>query len=191
MISKSFIMSKILKGSIITVIGLLVIGYSGIYFMKKNTKKHSPEETIVHQAKETTITVFYNRPFKKERVVFGDLVPYGKVWRTGANEATTFTTDKALLIDGTSLPAGTYTLWTVPNPKSWKVIFNAKQYSWGVHMDGTVQRDPDFDVLTIEVPVIPMLNSKEQFSIYFENANDFTLFYLAWDRTAIAVPIKV
>jgi len=184
-------MPKVLKRTIIIIIGLIIIGFGGMFLMKQNTKKHSPEETIVHTAKETTITVFYNRPFKKGRVIFGDLVPYGEVWRTGANEATTLTTDQELLIDGTLLGAGTYTLWTIPNPKSWKVIFNTKTYSWGVHMNGTVQRDPNFDALTIEVPVIPLLNSKEQFSIYFENANNFTILYMAWDKTVIAVPIKV
>ncbi len=184
-------MSKILKIVIVSLLGIVIIGFTGMYFMKQNTKKHSPEEVINHTVKDATFTVFYNRPYKKEREIFGNLVPYGEVWRTGANEATTFTTSKDLLIDGTVLKTGTYTLWTIPNPKSWKVIFNSKQYSWGVHIDGTIKRDPAFDALTIEVPVLPLLNVKEQFSIYFENANDFTILYLAWDRTAIAVPIKV
>ncbi len=184
-------MPKLLKRTVLIVLGLILIGFAGMYFMKQNTKKHSPEETITHNAKDATITVFYNRPFKKDREIFGALVPYGKVWRTGANEATTFSTDKDLLIDGTPLKAGTYTLWTIPNPKSWKVIFNSEQYGWGVNMNGTAKRDPAFDALIIEVPTMPLLNIKEQFSIYFENANEFTIMYLAWDRTVIAVPIKV
>ncbi len=183
-------MPKLLKRTVLILLGIVIIGFAGMYFMKQNTKKHSPEETITHTAKDATITVYYNKPYKKDREIFGHLVPYGEVWRTGANEATTFTTDKDLMIDGTTLKAGTYTLWTIPNPKSWKVIFNSKEYGWGVHMDGTVQRDATFDALTVEVPVQPSLTIKEQFSIYFENANDFTLMYLAWDRTVIAVPIK-
>ncbi len=184
-------MPKLLKRIVFILLGLVIIGFCGMYFMKKNTKKHSPEQIVTHSAKDANFTVFYNRPYKKGREVFGNLVPYDKVWRTGANEATTFTTDKDLLIDGTLLKAGTYSLWTIPNPKSWKVIFNNKEYSWGVNMDGTVQRDETYDVLTIEVPTQPLLNIVEQFSIYFENANNFTIMYLAWDRTAIAVPIKV
>ncbi|MBQ0741233.1 DUF2911 domain-containing protein, partial [Aquimarina celericrescens] len=82
-----------------------------------------------------------------------------------------------------------YTLWTIPNPKSWKVIFNSKKYDWGVHMNGNPKRDPLFDNLIVEVPTQPLLNIVEQFSIYFEDANDFTILYMAWDRTAIAVPI--
>ncbi len=184
-------MPKLLKRTVLILLGLIVIGFAGMYFLKQNTKKHSPEETISHIAKDATFTVFYNRPYKKDREIFGNLVPYNQVWRTGANEATTFTTDKDLLVDGTILKAGTYTLWTVPNKESWKVIFNSKEYNWGVNMDGTAKHDPEFDVLTIEVPTQPLLNIVEQFSIYFENANDFTILYMAWDRTAIAIPIKV
>ncbi|GAA4270981.1 DUF2911 domain-containing protein [Aquimarina gracilis] len=184
-------MPKLLKRVVLILSGLVIIGFAGMYFIKQNTKKHSPEETITHTTKEATITVYYNRPFKNDREIFGNLVPYGKVWRTGANEATTFSTDKDLLIDGTLLKAGLYTLWTIPNPKSWKIIFNNKQYNWGVNMDGTPKRNPEFDELTIEVPAIPLLNIKEQFSIYFEDAHEFTIMYLAWDRTAVAIPIKV
>lgn len=184
-------MPKLLKRAILILLGLVLIGFAGMYFMKQSTKKHSPEEIVTHTAKDATFTVFYNRPYKKGREIFGNLVPFNEVWRTGANEATTFTTDKDLLVDGTVLKAGTYSLWTIPNPESWKVIFNSKEYDWGVSMDGTAKRDASYDVLTVEVPVQPLLNIVEQFSIYFENANDFTILYLAWDRTAIAIPIKV
>ncbi|MDY8134108.1 DUF2911 domain-containing protein [Aquimarina sp. 2201CG5-10] len=185
-------MPKLLKRIIFILIAVVIIGYAGMLILKNNTKKHSPEETITHIAKEATFTVFYNRPNKKGREIFGKLVPYNEVWRTGANEATSFTTDKDILVDGTTLKAGTYTLWTIPNPESWKVIFNSQEYGWGVSFkDGKAARDPQFDILTVEVPVQPLLNEVEQFSIYFENANDFTIMYLAWDKTAIAVPIKV
>ncbi|MFC5046444.1 DUF2911 domain-containing protein [Aquimarina hainanensis] len=184
-------MNKFIKRLIFILIGISIISYIGLSFLKTNTKKHSPEETVTHQTKEASLSVFYNRPYKKDRIIFGELVPFGKVWRTGANEATTFNTSKDLLIDGSTLPAGKYTLWTIPNKKSWKILFNSKQYSWGVNMDGTVKHNPEFDVLTIEVPVNPLLNVVEQFSIYFEEANDFSIMYLAWDTTVIAVPIKV
>jgi hypothetical protein len=184
-------MSKLIKRILFILLGLVLVGVAGVHFMKQRTKKHSPEEVVTHTAKDATFTVFYNRPYKKDREIFGNLVPYNEVWRTGANEATTFTTSKDLLVDGTLLKAGTYTLWTIPNPKSWKVIFNNKKYDWGIYPNGVAKRDASYDVLTVEVPVHPLLNVVEQFSIYFENANDFTILYLAWDRTAIAVPIKI
>ncbi|WP_246849166.1 DUF2911 domain-containing protein [Aquimarina sp. U1-2] len=180
-----------MKILVISLVSVVLIAIGGFYFLKQHTKKYSPEETIEHTIKDATITIFYNRPYKKDRKIFGGLVPFGEVWRTGANEATTFTASSDLVIDGTLLKKGTYTLWTIPNPSSWKIIFNSKPYHWAVHIDGTLQYESEFDVLTIEVPVMPLFNRKEQFSIYFESANDFSLLYLAWDRTAVAIPIRV
>ncbi len=182
-------MNTFIKWLLITLVGLAVIGFIGFSFLRNNTKKHSPEQTVTHTVNDLNFSIFYNRPYKKGRDIFGDLVPYNKVWRTGANEATTFTTDKDVSIDGSLLKAGTYTIWTIPNENSWKVIFNTEEYGWGVNMDGTVKRDPAHDALTIEVPVHRLLNVVEQFSIYFEDANGFTILYLAWDTTSIAIPI--
>ncbi|MFD2565339.1 DUF2911 domain-containing protein [Aquimarina rubra] len=185
-------MTKLLKRSLILIIGIVIIGFTGRFILKSNTKKHSPEQTVTHSSNEANFTVFYNRPFKKDREIFGDLVPFDQVWRTGANEATTFTTDKDILVDGSLLKTGTYTLWTIPGQNSWKVIFNNNKYNWGVSfMDGSPSRDPKHDALTIEVPVQRLLNTVEQFSIYFQEANNFTIMYLAWDQTAIAIPITL
>ncbi|GAL80511.1 hypothetical protein JCM19274_801 [Algibacter lectus] len=91
----------------------------------------SPKDTVKFELNDLELKVFYNRPSKKNRVIFGALVPFDKVWRTGANEATTFETNKPLEVKGMPLPAGKYTLWTVPKDSVWTVIFNTKQYSWG------------------------------------------------------------
>lgn len=184
-------MSILQKRSFFLLIGIISLSVITILILKINTKKHSPEDTITHISKDNTFTVFYNRPFKKGRVIFGELVPFNKVWRTGANEATTFTTDKNILVDGSELKAGTYTLWTIPGKESWKVIFNKDQYKWGVNLlNGEPARNPEEDLLTIEVPVQHLLNIVEQFSIYFQEANNFTIMFLAWDQTSIAIPIK-
>lgn len=183
-------MPKIVIRLIFILIGIACVAYFGWSLLKTSTKKHSPEQTITHMISDINLKVFYNRPYKKGRSIFGDLVPFGKVWRTGANEATTFTTDKDIYIDGSVLKAGSYTLWTIPNKDSWKIIFNGYLYNWGVNVsDGNASRDPEYDVLTIEVPVQPLLNVVEQFSIYFQDANGFTILYLAWDQTAVAIPI--
>lgn len=185
-------MSKRLKRFLLIIVGVLILGFVGRSIIRAMTKQHSPEETINFISEGVTFTIFYNRPYKKKRVIFGDLVPFGQVWRTGANEATTFTTNKDILVDGTTLKAGTYTLWTIPDKDSWKVIFNGDTYDWGISIiDGNPSRDPEYDALIIEVPILPLLTTVEQFSIYFEEANDFTIMYLAWDRTAIAIPLKV
>ncbi len=112
---------------------LIVLGK--LFYDRYATKAYSPEETVTYEENSLDLEVFYNRPYKKDRVIFGGLVPYGQVWRTGANEATTFSTNEDLLIDGSTLEAGKYTLWTIPMENSWKVIFNSKMYPWGINLD--------------------------------------------------------
>lgn len=161
-----------------------------LFFQRYSTKAHSPEEIVNYEDNSLELEIFYNRPSKKEREIFGSLVPYGEVWRTGANEATTFTTNQDLLIDGSILSAGKYTLWTIPMENSWKVIFNSSMYPWGINNDGLAYRDPEFDVLVLEAPVRELDETVEQFSIYFEKKNDLTFMNFAWDRTQVTLPIK-
>ena len=160
----------------------------GVYIIyKNNTKSFSPEATVEFSSGDLQLEVFYNRPYKKDREIFGGLVPYNEVWRTGANEATTFSTSKDILVDGSLLPRGSYTLWTIPMEDSWKVIFNSEMYPWGITSDGVPSRLPEFDVLVVEVPVRRLTNPVEQFSIFFEEKQDFIHLNLTWDRTLIRV----
>ena len=169
------------------IIGLIIL--AGYYILKVQTKSFSPEDTVVYQQDDLELEVFYNRPYKKNRVIFGGLVPYDEIWRTGANEATTFSTNKDILVDGSLLTAGKYTLWTIPGEDSWKVIFNSEMYPWGITLDEVPSRLPEYDVLIVEVPVHELETSIEQFTITFEERNDLIMMILAWDQTAIRVPI--
>ncbi|GGH46153.1 hypothetical protein GCM10011364_20110 [Mangrovimonas yunxiaonensis] len=153
------------------------------------SKPLSPKDTISFTKNDLKLNVFYNRPSKRGREVFGGLVPYKKVWRTGANEATTFETNKPLKVHTDSLPAGKYTLWTIPSDSSWHVMFNAKQYPWGVDMEMNPMRDPKFDMIDIEVPVEELNTVVEQFTIGFDNALDDLSLTMAWDNVKIAVPL--
>ncbi|NBC58833.1 MAG: DUF2911 domain-containing protein [Bacteroidetes bacterium] len=184
-------MPKALKIAFFIIAGLVIVGIAGFYIMKANTKKFSPEELVVFKEDSLQIEVFYNRPYKKGRDIFGSLVPYGEVWRTGANEATTFKTNQDLIIDGSLLKAGKYTLWTIPNETSWVVIFNDKMYNWGVNFsDGKASRIEEFDALKIEVPFSKNLKTIEQFTIYFdEQFGDINMF-LAWDDIVVPVSLK-
>ena len=85
----------------------------------------SPKDTVKFELNDLKLKVFYNRPFKRDRKIFGGLVPLNQVWRTGANEATTFETNQDLDISGMRLPEGKYTLWSVPKDDTWTVIFNS------------------------------------------------------------------
>jgi len=150
----------------------------------------SPKDTVEFKLNDLKMKVFYNRPYKKGREIFGGLVPYNEVWRTGANEATTFETNKNLEIKGMLLPSGKYTLWTVPKDSTWTVMFNSKQYSWGVNEEMKPMWDPNYDVLNIEVPVQKLENIVEQFTISFDNSTDNLSLTMAWDNVKVSVPLK-
>ncbi|MGJ8666553.1 MAG: DUF2911 domain-containing protein [Patiriisocius sp.] len=160
--------------------------------MKNATKKHSPEQTVEYSDGNLKLSTTYSSPSKKDRVIFGDLVPYNEVWRTGANEATTFTTNKDLLIDGETLTAGEYTLWTIPGEENWKVIFNTKQYGWGVKIsDQKASREPEYDALVLEEHVIQNFAPAENFTIKFVETEVGVTMILSWDMVAVPVSMVV
>lgn len=150
----------------------------------------SPKDTAAIELNDLKLEVEYNRPSKREREVFGALVPFDQVWRTGANEATTFKTNKDLTIQGMLLPKGKYTLWTVPNDESWKVMFNSGQYQWGVDETMKPMWNPNYDVIEIEVPTEKLETTVEKFTIAFDNTTGNLKLTLAWDNTKIEVPIS-
>ena len=181
-------MKKFLKWFLIVVV-VLGIGLFGAYkYMISETKKHSPEDTVNFNKGDLELTVFYNRPSKKGREIFGALVPYGKVWRTGANEATTFETNKDILINGQSLPKGKYSLFTIPGAKDWEVIFNSEMYQWGVKRGGIAAIDRKYDALIAKVPVAETTAVTELFTISFDDGSGALI--LAWDKTKIEIPIS-
>lgn len=158
------------------------------FFMKQHTKSFSPEEETVFNYSGLTIEVAYNRPFKKGREIFGNLVPFDVVWRTGANEATTFETNKNLVIEGKILPAGKYSLWTIPGEDVWSIVFNSEYGQWGINSKGEANRDPQRDVLSIEVRPVEQDQVMEQFTIAFEQVGAEAEMVLMWDKTVVAVP---
>lgn len=176
---------------IVVVLGLLIV-FVGMPYMRKETKKHSPQKTATYTRNGLDLSVSYSSPFKKGRVIFGELVPYGNVWRTGANEPTTFTTATDIKIIDKPLAAGTYSLWTIPNKTAWKIIFNKEVPYWGVTLSSggrETTRDPAMDVVEVEVPVTGLSGIEESFTIDFDGA-DQTYLNLYWDTTKVRVPIS-
>lgn len=151
----------------------------------------SPKEHVTYELNDAELEVIYNRPSKREREIFGALVPFDKVWRTGANEATTFETNTDILVDGMFLPKGIYTIWTVPRSTNWTVMFNTKQYDWGVDEEMKPLWDPNNDILELDTPIITLEEYVEKFTISFEKSNNDLLLTMAWDKTKIAVPLKI
>ncbi|WP_299550363.1 DUF2911 domain-containing protein [Seonamhaeicola sp.] len=174
---------------LLSIIALGLLLYS-VFVENIFEKRLSPKDTVKFELNDLRLKVFYNRPYKKERDIFGALVPFNKVWRTGANEATTFQTNETLDIDGMILPVGKYTLWTVPKDSSWTVMFNSKEYEWGVDSEMKPMWDPNYDVINVEVPVQKLESVVEQFTIAFDNSTDKLFLTMAWDDVKIAVPLK-
>ncbi len=172
---------------------IVVLLAAGAIIFYYNTKSHSPEANTTYEEDNVKINVFYNRPFKKGRHIFGGLVPFGKTWRTGANEATVFETSADLMIGEKKLPAGKYSLWTVPNEQSWTVVFNSTIPDWGIDVmnNGEAARTPATDVITIEVPVMNTEKEFEQFTISIDKTDDTLELVLAWDKTLVSVPFWV
>ncbi len=179
---------------VLLIVGVVVVSLLGwAIFWWYSTKSLSPENSVVFQDATVHISIIYNRPYKKGRVIFGGLVPYGKTWRTGANEATVFESNKDLLINGKILAQGKYSFWTVPNEDSWLVIFNSKIPPWGIDVmkNGEAARDPDSKEVILEIPVVISPKEIEQFTITIEKAGDSMELVLLWDRTLVAVPFSV
>lgn len=130
-----------------------------------------------------TMRVEYGRPFAKGRKVFGGLVPWGKVWRTGANAATTLQLDVDVTLSGVPVPKGRYTLYTLPGPKEWKLIVNRQTGQWGT------EYDPRQDLARIPMKVLSRHDHLEAMTISFlpEDAYRGTL-RISWEKKSLVVP---
>ena len=173
----------------LSVIAIGLLAYS-VFVENIFAQRLSPKDIVKIELNDLELKVFYNRPYKKDREIFGALVPFIQVWRTGASEATTFETNRTLDVSGMPLPAGKYTLWTVPKDSVWTVIFNSKQYSWGVDSEMKPMWDPNYDALSVDVPVRNLRKPVEQFTIAFDNSTDNLFLTMAWDVVKISVPLK-
>jgi hypothetical protein len=143
-------------------------------------QKKSPHDTVSNA--NTTVT--YGRPYKKGRDIFGGLEPYGKVYRVGADEATTITFKKAVKFGDKDVAAGTYTLFAIPNEKEWIIILNSQLGQWGAY---SYEKNKAKDVAQITVPVKKLDNVVEQLTISFASDNSMVI---AWDKTQVTVPLK-
>lgn len=146
----------------------------------------SPRQKIVQQFGMGNIEVVYSRPNSKNRQVFGNLVPNGKLWRTGANEATLITFNESIEIDSKKIDAGTYALYTIPNEESWEIILNKGIKNWGT--DGYKESD---DVLRIKTEPVKNKTNVETFTIQVSNIKqENCVLQLMWAKTIINIPLR-
>lgn len=142
----------------------------------------SPRDTVRATVEQAHLVVDYGRPMKRGRAIFGGIVPWGQVWRTGANAATQFSTDADLVMGGKTIPAGTYSLWTVPSANGATLIINSQYGQWGTDYDGSK------DFARLELKTESVAQPVEQFTIGIEPTGDGAALLLTWDSTRYVMP---
>lgn len=166
--------------TIYSVLFFLVICFSANSQSLK-TPQPSPTQTIKQDFALSSIEITYSRPSMKGRTIFGDLVPFGKPWRTGANNATKITFGEDVKIDGKTLKAGSYAIYTIPGQSEWEVIINKGTGNWGV-----IGYNPADDLVRFKVQPMDVGFSTETFSMQIGNITNNTAdIILWWDRTAV------
>lgn len=166
----------------------LVFTFSLNVSAQVQTPQPSPFCKLEQKVGLTDVTLEYSRPGVKGRTIFGDLVPYGKLWRTGANKNTTITFSTDVTIDGQDLKAGSYAIFTTPNTDSWEVVFYSDTNNWGTPQEW----DDNKVAAKTTVKSYPMEYSVESFTMDISNlSNKSATIAILWDKTYLAVPFEV
>lgn len=147
--------------------------------------RKSPLAVSQFKSGKTYVRIVYSQPHKNERTVFGGLVPMGKIWRLGANEATELTTTQKIKIGGKTLQAGTYSIFAIPNEDKWTFIFNSDLGLWGAY-----DYNSKSDVIRFDVPVKPTSQTWEAFTIKLEKNGKDAVLIISWDNTSVEVPVE-
>jgi hypothetical protein len=172
---------------ILTIVGIVVaVLIVAFLVLRSFTKSASPESVTEIKTEGLTVRVDYCRPAMKGRKIFGELVPYGKVWRTGANEATVITLGQDVKTGEQTIKAGKYSLWTIPSPNGWTAIFNKQTGQWGT------MYDEKEDVVRVPMQVRATAKPVEQFEIRFDSVGRPGVIGLvmAWENTEAVLLIQ-
>lgn len=170
---------------VLIILGILsAILLVAFLILRTTTKSSSPAAVAQTNQNGLTVKVDYCRPYKKGRAIFGGLVPYGQVWRTGANEATLISFGQDVTVAGQPLKAGEYSLWTIPSQQGWIVVINGETGQWGTSYDSKK------DVFRAPIVARPHTPLAEQFTINFAPATGGTDLIMAWDQTEAVIPIR-
>ncbi len=178
--------SKTLPFLISTGIALMINTAVSAETRKLEFPQASPACTVKQRVGLTDVEITYSRPGVKDRVIFGDVVPFGKVWRTGANAATKLTFSTPVKLNGNKVEAGTYALMTIPEKDEWTVIVN-KPADWGHY-----KYDEKADVLQFKVTPASLSKRLDAFTIEFDEIRDQSSnLILAWDKTKVPIKLEV
>ena len=170
----------------IALLTLVLVAVATLAFAQQDKSKRAspPAQAVCKFSDGKSITVDYSSPRAKGRKIYGGLVPYGEVWRTGANEATSFVTTADLTVGGKDVPAGSYTIFTVPTADKWTLIINKKTGEWGIpyKYESDELARVDMGVGKTPVPI-------ENFTISFHEMGNGCHMYLDWENTRATVEI--
>ncbi|MGF1533539.1 MAG: DUF2911 domain-containing protein [Bernardetiaceae bacterium] len=174
-----------MKRVLIFIVGLIVIGIGGAVGLRIYTKSFSPEMTSSFSTPEGNwqLRVNYCSPSRKGRKLFGTMIPYREVWRTGANEATQLIFLQDVEVAGQSIAKGKYSLFSIPDTSQWTIILNHKTGQWGN------EHDPDQDLLRVQVPALSLSDTVEHLLIDFEEKTYGADLRIAWEAIEIRLPI--
>jgi hypothetical protein len=165
-------------------LGVLVAGIALAAQQDKSKRPSPPAQAKFDLGGGKTITIDYSSPRVKGRKIYGELVPFGQVWRTGANEATTFVTTADLSVGTATVPAGSYTIFTVPNKDKWQLVISKKTGEWGTDYPG-----PSDDLARIDMKVSALPAAVENFTISLEKAGAGANLNIDWETTRASVAI--
>jgi hypothetical protein len=156
----------------------------GKSFASRSLGTLSPPDSVRASVGGAALSVRYSRPATRGRVIFGNVVPWNQVWRTGANQATVLETSADLSVAGTTVPAGKYSLWTIPSTAGWKLIVNRNTGQWGTDYDA------QYDLARLDMKVEPLSQPVEQFTIAIEPKGKRGVLTLEWEKTRASIPFS-
>ena len=165
---------------------LLFLFFSTVVLSQLDHPKASPAATVTQEVGFTTISIDYSRPAARGRKIFGDLVPYGRIWRVGANESTKICVDTNVEVLGNTLPVGTYALYAFPEEDAWEIVFHKNIAHWG---DGRKNYNPEEDAFRLKVKPQETEDYQENLLIAFDSISHNTAtLILHWANTKISIP---
>ena len=173
----------IIGGALLATLALAGVALSAR--QDKSSRPSPPAKAECKLADGKTVTIDYSSPRVKGRKIFGSLVPYGQVWRAGANEATSLVTSSDITIGGKTVPAGKYTIFTVPAEDKWTLVISKKTGEWGTAYPG-----PDNDLARIDMKVSKTSAPVENFTIALDPAGNGCTLKMEWENTRASVDIK-
>lgn len=170
----------------ITLLSILLLAFSALTFAQQDKSKRPspPAQADCKLSDGKTIHIDYSSPRMKGRKIYGSLVPYGQVWRAGANEATTLIADTNLTVGGKEVPAGTYTLFTLPKEDKWTLIISKKTGEWGVPYPGEGD-----DFARVDMQASKLGSPMENFAIGLDSTGSACTLHMDWESTRASVEL--